>query len=285
MDGFISCKPLRILGVGDTGFNTVMHLNGKLELAETLIVHYEKQLLIEGKSNYILHVEKEKIKNNRRVLLNSDKERLVDCFEGVDVAVFVADLRNDYEKQCYKKLLKVFEGAILILVHSMITKEEKEIVNNIHKQSKRNVNVMLVQNEGDQVNETTIHAIRMFHNFYSMVNKPGYLNISFNDVKKALEKGKQFVVGIGSGIGERKLSVATKNALKSMTFCSNSFEAKAILVNFYANRQLAMDEINETIYLIKQEVGNIKNVKWGYIETFCANIRIAILITGIIKYE
>ncbi len=117
-----------------------------------------------------------------------------------------------------------------------------------------------------------------------IITVPGYINTDFADVYNTLKNGNVAIMNVGQAEGERRITAAIDNALKSPLANANDVHgAKRVLLQFYCSTEHAIimqefDEINRFV----EEVGDDVEVQWGVSvdETLGEAVRVTIIATG-----
>ena len=104
----------------------------------------------------------------------------------------------------------------------------------------------LVQNAFPKADEVLATAVR---GIIDIINKPGYINVDFEDVKTMMKSSGMALMGCGSGTGETRLEDAVRQAMESPLL--NDFDLKTsknVLVNITAGKNkngLLMKDLNK----------------------------------------
>ena len=135
----------------------------------------------------------------------------------------------------------------------------------------------------DEVLATAVQGIT------EIINKPGYVNVDFKDVKAMMTDSGMALMGCGKGEGENRIKDAVTNALASPLL--NDFDiktAKNVLINItsgYNENGLLMDELAEIDQRLTEQFGEKANrFKRGIVyETdpeFGDKVNITVIATG-----
>lgn len=135
----------------------------------------------------------------------------------------------------------------------------------------------------DEVLATAVQGIT------EIINKPGYVNVDFKDVKAMMTGSGMALMGCGSGTGKNRIKDAVTNALSSPLL--NDFDiktAKNVLINItsgYNEKGLLMDDLAEIDNLLTEQFGeNANRFKRGIVyETdseFGDKVNITVIATG-----
>lgn len=135
----------------------------------------------------------------------------------------------------------------------------------------------------DEVLATAVQGIT------EIINKPGYVNVDFKDVKAMMTGSGMALMGCGSGKGENRIADAVNGALASPLL--NDFDiktAKNVLINItcgYNEKGLLMDDLAEIDRLMSEQLGdNTNRFKRGIVyetdESFEDKVNITVIATG-----
>ena len=135
----------------------------------------------------------------------------------------------------------------------------------------------------DEVLATAVQGIT------EIINKPGYVNVDFKDVKAMMTGSGMALMGCGQGEGENRITDAVTNALASPLL--NDFDiktAKNVLINItcgYNENGLLMDDLAEIDRLMTEQLGETANrFKRGIVyekdPEFADKVSITVIATG-----
>ena len=136
----------------------------------------------------------------------------------------------------------------------------------------------------DEVLATAVQGIT------EIINKPGYVNVDFKDVKAMMTGSGMALMGCGKGEGENRIKDAVTGALASPLL--NDFDiktAKNVLINItcgYNEKGLLMDDLAEIDRLMTEHLGeNTNRFKRGIVyemdPEFADKVNITVIMTGI----
>ena len=148
------------------------------------------------------------------------------------------------------------------------------------------------KNEGNESMSKAIDGIyELQKNVDSIliINKPGYVNVDFKDVKAMMTGSGMALMGCGKGEGENRIKDAVTNALASPLL--NDFDiktAKNVLINItcgYNEKGLLMDDLAEIDRLMTEQLGETANrFKRGIVyemdPEFADKVSITVIATG-----
>lgn len=135
----------------------------------------------------------------------------------------------------------------------------------------------------DEVLATAVQGIT------EIINKPGYVNVDFRDVKAMMTGSGMALMGCGSGKGKDRIKDAVNGALASPLL--NDFDiktAKNVLINItagYNEEGLLMEDLEEIDHLMTEQLGEKANrFKRGIVyemdENFGDTVNITVIATG-----
>ncbi len=135
----------------------------------------------------------------------------------------------------------------------------------------------------DEVLATAVQGIT------EIINKPGYVNVDFKDVKAMMTGSGMALMGCGTGKGKNRIKDAVTNALSSPLL--NDFDiktAKNVLINItsgYNEKGLLMDDLAEIDRLLTEQFGEKANrFKRGIVYETAADfgdqVSITVIATG-----
>ena len=135
----------------------------------------------------------------------------------------------------------------------------------------------------DEVLATAVQGIT------EIINKPGYVNVDFKDVKAMMTDSGMALMGCGKGEGKDRIREAVTGALASPLL--NDFDittAKNVLINItcgYNEKGLLMDDLAEIDRLMTEQMGESANrFKRGIVyemdPDFADKVNITVIATG-----
>lgn len=133
--------------------------------------------------------------------------------------------------------------------------------------------------KADEVLATAVKGI------IEIIQKPGYINVDFEDVKTMMKNSGMALMGCGSGSGPDRIADAIQQAFESPLL--NDFDlktAKNVLVNITTGRNdqsLTMNDLNAVNKMINEYTGGANNFKRGLIFDDDPNVGDTIHITAI----
>ena len=145
---------------------------------------------------------------------------------------------------------------------------------------------LLIQEAFPKTDEVLATAVR---GITEIINKPGYVNVDFKDVKAMMTGSGMALMGCGSGAGKNRIKEAVTSALSSPLL--NDFDiktAKNVLINItagYNEKGLLMDDLAEIDNLMTEHLGeNANRFKRGIVyemdKEFGDKVNITVIATG-----
>ena len=145
---------------------------------------------------------------------------------------------------------------------------------------------LLMQDAFPKADEVLATAVR---GITEIIQKRGYINVDFKDVKTMMKDSGYALMGCGTGTGENRIEDAVKMALESPLL--NDFDLKTaanVLINVTIGdneKGMTMAEYGRVTDLIKSYTGKANNFKSGIVfdedPEFGDRVNITIIVTGI----
>ena len=176
---------------------------------------------------------------------------------------------------------------------------QSKAVDGIHELEKNVDSLLIINNEklyqffGDtliqeafpKADEVLATAVR---GIIEVINKPGYINVDFQDVCKMMRNSGMALMGSGEGTGNDRLELAVKGAFESPLL--NDFDlktAKNVLINITTGnneRGAKMSDLEKIDDMISEYTGDANHFKKGIIweddPEFGDRVRITAIVTG-----
>lgn len=126
-----------------------------------------------------------------------------------------------------------------------------------------------------------------------IIDKTGYINVDFKDVKNMMSNSGLALMGSGIGSGENRLDEAVKNAMASpLLLAFDPKTARDALINITVGRNkdgISGDELNEIDEKLNQYLGRANRFKRGIVfeddPEFGDKVSITVIATGIKMVE
>lgn len=96
-----------------------------------------------------------------------------------------------------------------------------------------------------------------------IIMTPSLINLDFNDIKSIIKSQGNAHIGIGRGKGERRTFDAVKQAVQSTLLETNISGATGILVYVAGDQGLTMDEVYDSVGLVREVVHEDAKIIFG----------------------
>lgn len=115
-----------------------------------------------------------------------------------------------------------------------------------------------------------------------LITTPGLINVDFADVRTIMTSAGSALMGIGSGTGENRATIATRMAISSPLLELSIDGAKGVLFNITGGRDMTMSEVDEAAKMISEAVDPDANIIFGATidEQMVDQVKIAVIATG-----
>lgn len=117
-----------------------------------------------------------------------------------------------------------------------------------------------------------------------IINKSGYINVDFADVRTVMAEMGYALMGIGTGEGEDRVTQAVKEAVANPLLSNLSLaHSKAMLINITAGYDLRLAEYDKAVSSISAQANEHTNIIKGLVleEEMKNKIAVTIVATGI----
>lgn len=115
-----------------------------------------------------------------------------------------------------------------------------------------------------------------------LITTPGLINVDFADVRAIMTNSGSALMGIGTGTGENRATMAARMAIASPLLEISIDGAKGVLFNITGGADLAMSEVDEAAKMISNAVDPDANIIFGATidEKMVDQIKITVIATG-----
>ena len=115
-----------------------------------------------------------------------------------------------------------------------------------------------------------------------LIAVPGLINLDFADVKTIMVEQGSALMGIGTGVGDNRATIAAEAAIKSPLLETSIEGAKGVLLNITGGTSLGLHEVNEAAEIISRAADPEANIIFGAVinEKFTDEVRITVIATG-----
>jgi len=115
-----------------------------------------------------------------------------------------------------------------------------------------------------------------------LITTPGLINVDFADVRTIMQNAGSALMGIGTGTGENRATIAARTAISSPLLEISIDGAKGVLFNIIGGNDVSMSEVDEAARMIADAVDPDANIIFGATidESMVDQIRITVIATG-----
>jgi len=96
-----------------------------------------------------------------------------------------------------------------------------------------------------------------------LLKEPGLINVDLNDIKEILKDAGYAILGIGEAQGKEKIDKAIQEVISSPLLNYSLKNAKRLLFNIFADRNLTLQEVNKIAQKISQYVNSSAKIIFG----------------------
>ncbi|MBQ2566625.1 MAG: cell division protein FtsZ [Bacteroidales bacterium] len=286
---------IKVIGVGGGGCNAVNYMfSHKIEGCSFIACNTDHQALekcevpVKIQLGPGLGAGTDPVKARNYALESQDEIQRVVIDSGTQMLFITAGMGGGTGTGASPVIAKMAKdkGILTVAVVTLPFKNEgndslTKAIDGIHELQKNVDSMLIINNEklyefyGNQLvqdafpktDEVLATAVR---GIIEIINKPGYINVDFEDVKTMMRGSGMALMGCGTGTGQNRLEDAVDGALESPLL--NDFDlttAKNLLVNVTAGNNekgLRMDDYGRINKMIAEKTGgNIRKSKTGLI--------------------
>ncbi len=115
-----------------------------------------------------------------------------------------------------------------------------------------------------------------------LITTPGLINVDFADVRTIMNNSGSALMGIGTGTGENRATVAARMAIASPLLEISIDGAKGVLFNITGGQDLTMAEVDSAAKMIAEAVDPDANIIFGATidESMVDQVKITVIATG-----
>ncbi len=115
-----------------------------------------------------------------------------------------------------------------------------------------------------------------------LINKAGFINLEFSDIKSILSNAGYVCAGAGVGIGEKRVEQAARDALRSLSEYAVPENVEGMIMGITSGPDVTLMEVADAAEIIKGTVNPNARVVWAHIidETAGENFRVTLLASG-----
>jgi cell division protein FtsZ len=115
-----------------------------------------------------------------------------------------------------------------------------------------------------------------------IITTPGLVNVDFADVKSIMKDAGSALLGIGTGVGDNRATMAARAAISSPLLDLSIDGARGVLFNITGGPDLTMFEVDEAARQISTAADPDANIIFGSVikNDFSDQVRITVIATG-----
>ncbi len=96
-----------------------------------------------------------------------------------------------------------------------------------------------------------------------LITLPGLINVDFADVRTIMSNAGSALMGIGTGVGENRATLAARSAIASPLLEISMDGARGVLFNITGGTDITMNEVDEAAKIISQAADPDANIIFG----------------------
>ena len=104
---------------------------------------------------------------------------------------------------------------------------------------------------------------RGVHSISDLINRTGFINIDFADIRRVLSNSGLAYMGLGSASGKDKAQAAATMAISSPLLETSIKGAKGVIVSITASINVGLEDVDQACTMISNECNPNANVIWG----------------------
>ena len=105
--------------------------------------------------------------------------------------------------------------------------------------------------------------LRGVQSISDLINKTGFINIDFADIRSILEKSGLAYMGLGKASGKDKAQAAATMAISSPLLETSIKGAKGVIVSITASINVGLEDVDQACTMISNECNPNASVIWG----------------------
>ena len=127
--------------------------------------------------------------------------------------------------------------------------------------------------------------LRGVQSISDLINKTGFINIDFADIRSVLEKSGVAYMGVGSASGKDKAQAAATMAISSPLLETSIKGAKGVIVSISASINVGLEDVDQACTMISNECNPNASVIWGvnFDESLDDEMQITLIAAGFDK--
>ncbi|HEY4511621.1 MAG TPA: cell division protein FtsZ [Candidatus Paceibacterota bacterium] len=282
---------IKVVGVGGSGKNAVNHMvSSKVKGVDFIAINTDAQDLHHSLAKKKIHIGK----NLTRGLgtgMNPDlgkraveetREEIQEVIKGADMVFIAGGLGGGTCSGASPVVARIAKemGALTVAV---ITKpfffegqQRLKIAEGALEELRKEVDAIIII-PNDRLlsiidkNTTARNAFAMcdeilkqaVEGISDLITTPGIINIDFADIRAVMENAGSALMGIGSGVGEKRAEDAAKMAINSPLLDLSIHGAKGVLFSIAGGEDLTMFEIQDAAKIITESIDPSAKVIFG----------------------
>ncbi len=129
--------------------------------------------------------------------------------------------------------------------------------------------------------------LRGVQSISDLINKAGFINIDFADIRSVLENSGVAYMGVGRANGKDKAQVAATMAISSPLIETSIKGAKGVIVSISASVNVGLEDVDLACTMITNECNPNASVIWGvnFDETLDDEMKITLIAAGFDKED
>ncbi|MFQ3610496.1 MAG: cell division protein FtsZ [Fimbriimonadales bacterium] len=302
---------LKVVGVGGGGGNAVNRMiEVGLQGVEFIAMNTDAQVLNQSKAPVRMQLGVNKTRglgaggdpNVGRGAAEESRNEIRKVLEGADLVFITAGLGGGTGTGSAPVIAEIAQelGALTIAVVTKPFKFEGPRRSKIAEEGAENLKqyvdaMIVVHNQRliDVSDRTTTmtEAFRMaddvlrsgVQGISDIIQKPGYINVDFADVRTIFHEAGTALMGIGKGTGEQRMVQAVREATTSKLLETSIHGATRMLVNITTGEDVGIHEIQEAMDLLYQMVDPDEgNIIFGHVfaPEMTEMVQVTVLATG-----
>jgi len=302
---------IKVVGVGGAGGNA---LNGMIEAGlsgvEFIAINTDAQDLEKSKASSRIQIGRNLTKglgagaNPETGLraIEEDKERVIDALNGADMVFVACGMGGGTGTGAAPIVAEISKdlGALTVGITTLPFRfegpvREQNAQKGIKAMRERVDTILVIPNDRIfsiiEKNTSVVSAFKVADSILldsvrgisDLINKNGYINLDFADIRTIMAGMGDALMGSGVGIGENRALSAAEQAITSPLLDGADIRgARGVLINITGGPSLSMHEVGEASTLIRETVGDEANIILGMVidDELTDELRVTVIATG-----
>lgn len=305
---------IKVLGVGGSGSNMVNSMiDSGFENIEFIVANTDAQALKISKAPYKIQLGVKSTKGlgagaNPEIGKRSaeeDIDKIIDSVKDADVVFLAAGLGGGTGSGGLPVIAQALREKDILTVAVVTTpfvfegRRRSKVAQDSLELLKREVDTIIVlpnQKLIDVVDQkvSLVKAFSMINDvfcqfvrsIFDIIDKPGYINVDFADIKAILKNKGFAIVGTGKASGEERAYKAAMQAISSPLIENLGISgAQGILLNITGGPDLGLHEMSAASSLVYEHANEEANIVLGLVidESMCDEVSVTVIATGFTK--